>query len=209
MTTSSKSAAFTGFSTPLLLLALACFPLGCATAPDLTLTSIDHRETYRQGFTHAYSRLDANGDTDVVLVDQATQQSLDGQPSAAPVRQVMHIRIVWSPTRDMKAVVSNAAVKWYVIGRQQPRDVLEYSGIAFVSMNQDDNGATLRVQNALLKPSANHGTLTDPVGPSRLEGTFVAKSDGGRVNQILSDIKTATAHANTPTPVAISLESAK
>jgi hypothetical protein len=197
------------FATPLLLLALGSLPIGCASPHDLTLTSIRNNQTFSHGFTQAYSRQDTNGDTDVVLVDQATEDSLNGQSSTAPVRQVMHIRIVWSATREMKAIVSNAAVKWYVIGHQQPRDILEYSGIAFVSMTQGDDSTTLKVQNALLNPSPNHGSLTDPVGASRLEGTFVAKTNSQRVDQVLSDLKTATAIANAAGPVVSSVDSLK
>ena len=119
-----------------LLLMLGLLPLGslgCATTtppPDMTITSINKNETWKQGFTQAWMSKNSNGDFDVVLVDQACEQAMNGAPMSAPVRQVMHIRILWSPTRDMKAVVSNASVKWYVIGRSRPEDVLEYSGIA-------------------------------------------------------------------------------
>jgi hypothetical protein len=128
-------------------------PLGCVSSPQLTVTSIDHNQSYRETFTQAYTRVDPNGDTDVVLVDGATEKALDGHADPSAVRQVMHIRVVWEPTRDMKAIVSNATVNWYVIHQGQPQDVLEYSGIAFVSMDEGDDTTTLNVRNATLKPS--------------------------------------------------------
>ncbi|HET6247390.1 MAG TPA: hypothetical protein VFE47_06830 [Tepidisphaeraceae bacterium] len=204
----SLASAFS-LSTPTLLalaLALPLSSVGCASAPELTLTSIDHSQCYRQGFTQAYTSRDANGDVDVVLLDQASEEALSGKgASNPPVRQVMHIRILWSPTSDMKAVVSNASVRWYVIGRSNPQDVLEYSGIAFVSMDQNDDDCKLRVRNAVLKPSGNHGALNDPIGPSRLEGTFTAHADPGKVNRVLGTLKTTVAAARSATPALTSV----
>ena len=37
----------------LLILMLAFLPIGCAATPQLTLTSVDHNQSYRQGFTQA------------------------------------------------------------------------------------------------------------------------------------------------------------
>jgi hypothetical protein len=182
-------------------LGLSCATMGCShSAPSLTLTSIEHNQSYQQGFTNAYTGKNANGDIDVVLIDDATDQTMKGTAVTSPVWQVMHIRILWSPTRDMKAVVSNAAVKWYVVKCSKSCDLLEYSGIAFISLKEDDDSTTLRVQNTLLKPTGNHGTLTDPVGACRLEGTFVAHQDAGAVEKILSHVKTAVAAGSAKTP---------
>ena len=194
-----------GSCAPLFSGMLACLLMlaggtGCASQPGLTLTSIDHKQTYSQTFTQAYTAKNENGDTDVVLIDQATQQSLEGQTSTAPVRQVMHIRIVWSPTRDMKAVASNAAVRWYVIGRSSPQDLLQYAGIAFVSCSSDDTTATLKIHNALLKPTGEHGSLIDPIGSSRVEGTFVARQNSEAVSKVLNSLKSAVAAANSASP---------
>jgi hypothetical protein len=186
------------------LVALTLLPLasiGCASSPELMVTSIEHSQSYRQGFTQAYTCKDPNGDVDVVLLDKAAENAMNGTADSAAVRQVMHIRIVWAPTSDMKAVVSNASVKWYVINQIHPQDILEYSGIAFVSMDSDDDAATLRVQNAILKPSGNHGNLNDPIGSSRLEGKFTARIDPHKVNQILADLRSTVAASKNASPV--------
>jgi hypothetical protein len=191
----------------LFMLALALLPVapfGCIAAPELTISSINGNQTYKQGFTHAYTRRNNNGEVDVVLIDDAAKQALDTGATTAPVRQVLHIRILWSPTRDMKAVVSNAAVKWYVIGSAQPQDLLQYSGIAFVSMQEDEDSVTLKVQNATLKPTGAHGNLTDPVGQSRLEGTFVAYQNDEAVTKVLNGLKASVAAANAPSRVVTS-----
>ena len=183
---------------PLLLLAPAVAGLcGCASEPMLTVTSIDHQQCYRQAFTQAFTSKDANGDTNIVLIDRATEQSLSGDKITSPVRQVMHIRMVWTPTHDQKTLAPNAAIKWYVIGCAQHPDILQYTGIAFVNLSEDDTTSTLRIRNAVLKPTGAHGSLTDPVGSSRLEGTFIAHHDRQTVEKVLSDIRNAVATAET------------
>lgn len=179
----------------LLLGSLLLGSIGCAesSTPNLTITSMKQNQCWQQGFTQAWMSRNGNGDIDVVLVDQATEQAMKGSTDTCPVRQVMHIRVLWSPTKDMKAVVSNASVKWYVISQTQEKDHLEYSGIAFVSMQDDQNHSTLKIRNAVLNPSGCHGQLCDPVGPSKLEGTFVAREDSVTVGKVLNGLRTALA----------------
>jgi hypothetical protein len=191
---------------PVLLCLLGLLPFGsfgCAgsSAPNLKITSIGQNQCWEQTFTQAWMNRNANGEYDVVLVDQATEQAMHGGSFPEQVRQVMHIRVLWSTTRDMKAVVSNASVKWYVIGKSHPQDVLEYSGLAFVYMDEGDDHTTLKIRNAVLNPSTRHGQLTDPVGSSRLEGSFVARQNQENVNKVLASLKTTLAAA-TQTPSA-------
>ena len=98
--------------------------------------------------------------------------------------------------RETKAVTCNAALKWYVIGDRSPQDVLEYAGTGFVSWKaEDDTHARVWIQNALLKPVENHGEPTDPVGPSRMEGSIVARANSRRVTRVLDDLQVALAAA--------------
>jgi hypothetical protein len=199
-------ATFAALSRPALAAILCLLPLasmGCGSAgpPSLTITSINQNQVWTQEFSQAWVGHNKNGDVDVVLVDECTQKAMSGAQSTAPVRQVMHIRVLWCPTRDTRAVVSNACVKWYVIGRSGPQDMLEYTGSAFVYLNEEDGSTTLKIRNAVLNPTTRLGQLTDPVGPSRLEGTFEAQPNSQIVNRILSDLKTAqAAAASTPLP---------
>lgn len=179
-----------------LFAALGCLGTGCAHSDqELTLTSLSHKQTWRQDFTHAYTRTDSAGNLDVVLTDRAADQALAGHHASA-VQQIMHIRVMWVPARDAKAVASNAAITWYVIGDPAMQDVLEYSGTGFVSIQPGDEGqATVSISNALLSPSPNHGALTDPIGPSRLQGSIVAKADNERVTEILGNVRITLAAA--------------
>ena len=180
-----------------LFAALTCLGAGCAHSdPGLTLTSVNHKQTWRQDFTHAYTRTDSAGNLDVVLTDRAADQVLAGHRASASVQQIMHIRVMWVPARDAKAVASNAAIKWYVIGDPAMQDVLEYSGTGFVSIQPADDGQSIvAISNALLSPAPNHGALTDPLGPSRLQGSIVARADNERVTQILGNVRVTLAAA--------------
>ena len=179
------------------VLALACAGLaacGCASSgPEVNVTPLEGRQTYREAFRTAYSSRDSSGNMDIVLIDDAAA----GVQSAGPVRQMMHVRVLWTPPRDQKAVATNAAITWYVLGRSNPQDVLAYSGAGFVTMDPDEGGTTtVQIHNALLKPSENHGTLRDPVGISRLEGRFVASDNPTRVARCLAELRGAVAAAN-------------
>ena len=44
-------------------------------------------------------------------------------------------------------------------------------------------------------PSVCKGTLTDPVGASKFEGTIAARYDPQRVSELLSDVKANVASA--------------
>lgn len=185
------------------LLIVAGFMLlggGCAAdQQQLTLKSSRHNQTFTQQFSRAYAVRDVGGDTEIVLVDQAAQKAIEGNPNDAPVRQVLHIRVLWHPSREMKAdhtSATNSTVHWYVMGCKSVGDVLEYAGTAFVAVEPDEGITNLMISNASLKPVACRGDLCDPVGPATLAGKVRATNSGPRVRQALSLVQTAIAAAN-------------
>jgi hypothetical protein len=192
----------------LILLGLAG-GVGCAAGPapqELTLRSPEQSKSFVQPFANAYMSRDAAGDVDVVLVDRAAEQRLDGvaESSRAPVRQVMHLRVLWNPQRDQKAdhsVASNATVHWYVMGNtpSTAAGVLEYAGTAFVTID-GSAPAELTIRNASVRPVACRGGLCDPVGPSTIAGTIHARSDRHRVHQALAAVRTVIAAASAAKP---------
>lgn len=177
--------------------------IGCAGGPpqqELTLRSGAQHQTFSQQFANAYLSRDGDGDVDVVLLDRAAQQRLDGIHGSAPTQQVMHLRVLWNPKRDQKAdhsSASNATVHWYVMGNTPGAegDVLEYAGTAFVAMD-DSTPAELTIRNGIVRPVACRGGLCDPVGPSVISGTIFARPDRQRVRQVLTGIRIAVAAAN-------------
>ena len=204
---------------PLLLLLPAAGPTaGCArNAPaELRLTSIEDNSTYRQTFSKAYVSRNAGGGTEIVLTDvQRVQPAGDAAPAAAAgtsagpaVRQVMHLKILWKPQRGARQShpsYTNAGLHWYVFADPgdgslgEATDVLEYSGAGFVTLAETAAGTQVTIRNATVKAVGTPGDhLTDPVGPARLTGTFLAKQSPQRVNALLAEVKTALDGAVAP-----------
>lgn len=181
-----------------LLLAAASLCAGCSdTAAGLTLTSLRDHHKFADSFTHAYAARNNNGDMDIVLVDDATEQSVKAGRLVGPVHQIMHIRILWSPSRDMKSddpAASNASIHWYVMGVDRTQ-VIEYSGTAFVYAGKSLWGDQhkLRIDNAPLKPAMTRGDLKDPIGPARVEGTIYAIDNDHIVHQLLAELRMTVA----------------
>jgi hypothetical protein len=186
-----------------MLFALACAVLGgpgCASDPQLTLQSSRQHQTFSQQFTAAYASRDAEGNTDLVLMDQAAEQTLAGGRADAPVRQIMHIKVLWQPAGDMKAdhmSAVNATVHWYVMGNTpaSAADIVEYAGTAFVSLDRDGSQIDATIQNASVRSVACRGCLCDPLGPSTLHGTIRAADSSQRVRQALASVRSAVAAA--------------
>lgn len=198
---------------PLLLLAGA--PLGCArNSADLRLTSLENDATFRQHFSKAYVSKGPSGGTEVVLIDEQEVNGGGGAPgeasqaaagAATAIRQVMHVKVLWKPQRGTKQFhpsYTNAGLRWYVLGDPRdgtPGDVLEYSGAGFVSLTETAAGTRVTIRNATLKPVGTpRGSLTDPVGPARLTGTFIASKSPQRVGALLAEVKTAVDGATLP-----------
>jgi len=174
---------------------------GCASSPSsqITVTSGEARD-FTQSFAVAYSSQDPDGDTDVVLMDDAARRALDGEPVHAPVRQIMHIRVLWKPTRDVHAdhtSASNATIHWYVIGTSAKNaGVLEYAGTAMVILEPGEGATELSIRTGNFKVVGNKGALRDPLGPASLHGSVRARDSLERVRLALKSVGTAIASAN-------------
>jgi hypothetical protein len=178
---------------------------GCAGhAGGMTLTSMRTQQTFNQGFADAYLGRNENGDMDVVLIDTATADLLAGNTPASPVRQIMQLRILWQPQRDLKVTDSascNATVHWYVI-RSQPRGILEYTGTAFVYTTSLGDLFRVHIQNAQVRPLPCSAGLSDPVGPSKIEGAVFAHANPAIVAELLSQVHTPVTDADSVKPAA-------
>jgi hypothetical protein len=175
------------------MLLLGCIT-GCASrSPELRLTSLATKASFSQQFTEAYVATGAEGDTEVVLTND------DGD-----LRHVMHVKVLWRPQRGTKQShpsYTNAGIHWYVFNQgartaasARSPDVLEYTGAGFVRLAETPGGTQVTIRNATLKPvaAAPECSLNDPVGPSKLTGTFLAKKSSKRVNALLAEVKHAT-----------------
>jgi hypothetical protein len=164
-------------------------PLGCThQEADLRLTCLESNKTFTQQFKHAYVGKDESGNTHAVLLS-------DERDANVRIRQVMHVKILWRPqygvVKAPDASFTNASVNWYVVSGKS--EVLEYSGAGFVAMSKTATGQTeVTIRDATLKPvRPSAGSLTDPVGPAKLDGSFVAKKDSKRVNEVLAEVNQA------------------
>jgi hypothetical protein len=171
---------------------------GCAskagTSPRLQLRSSQTRQVYAQQFDTAYFSRGDTGEYEIVLVDDGgadagtAGSAKAGQPlrpsQAAPLRQVVHIRVHWRPLRGTKPdhpSATNAVIDWYVTAptgdAAQANDRLHYQGAAFVEIGAKDRVAKVRVSKGQVALVEAVGSLHDPVGRSVLSGTFTATRD--------------------------------
>jgi hypothetical protein len=169
---------------PLLLIALVA-AAGCSSNQgDLKLVSMDQKHEFCQKFSRAYVDRSESGDSDIAMVQDA-----------AP-RQLVHIRVFWSPMAGVKAehaINANAAVYWcFISDNPTAPGVVEYTGSGLVEVDDGADGAVVRIRKAWLKEQCCHGMLVDPLGPSTLVGTFHAVHDSVQVKAIMLQIKAAS-----------------
>ncbi|MCC6423821.1 MAG: hypothetical protein IT447_10115 [Phycisphaerales bacterium] len=181
---------------PLLMVAI-----GCATpGASLRLSSAQSNTQYLQNFDQAFIGQDANGDIQVVLIDESSplplgsNQAIISPASTPPLRQVVYLHLFWRPLSGVKAdhpSAVNASIDWYITpcGDNRGSDWLHYQGAAYVSVHGSGDSRTLNVRNATLKPVEIRGRMTDPIGNATLLGNITALNDTARVNQILADIR--------------------
>jgi hypothetical protein len=198
------------------LLAAAPLATGCGNkSAELRLSSLESGTTFLQNFPNAYVSNSDSGRIEIVLVDEQSVtlaggasgeaiQASAGADATTSVRQVMHLKVLWKPQRGTKPShpsYTNAGLHWYVFGGGgETPDVLEYSGAGFVMLSDAPGGTQVTIKNATLKPvgGTTGGSLTDPVGPARLTGTFLARKSPQRVTALLAEVKTAVGGATIP-----------
>lgn len=172
--------------------ALLLMSAGCSTQTpaSFTVNCASDGKSFTQCFTQAWSTNCDAGNADIVLVNNPDD----------PVRQVMHIRVLWKPTRDSKAdhdSARNATVHWYVMGKSSS-DIIEYDGTAMVVVEPDEHGATLSIRSAMMRPVARRGSLRDPIGQTSLHGTVRTTDNPDRVRSVLKDLKASVAASQNP-----------
>jgi len=191
----------TFWSQPVAGLMLALVMGGCASGPSSQLTvTCNQSRSFTQTFSVAYSTQDSDGDTDIVLMDDAARRALDGEPVREPFKQVMHIRVLWKPNRDAHAdhsSASNATIHWYVMGTSPKNDgVLEYAGTAMVVLESGEGSTDVSIRTGTCKAVGSRGAVRDPLGEASLRGSVRARDSLERVRLALKSVGTAIATAN-------------
>jgi hypothetical protein len=182
------------------LLSAIALSAGCSSSGtrDLRVTAHQSGRAYTQRFAEGYLSRDGKGDTDVVLAVETEHPA--GRPGV--LKQIMHIRVMWHTDRETKwegAPDTNASIRWYVFtDHAGAPEMIEYAGTGTVTLSGDADHTIVSVQNAQLHPAFSHGELTDPIGPSKFEGTVAAVSNRQRVDELLSEVRTTLAGTSLP-----------
>ena len=167
-------------------------------SPTLTLQPADRKVAYAQKFEQIYAAKSQQGSWSFVLVsDEASEAERGTSTDQAPLRQVVHVKILWRPVNGTGRDTSctNAAIDWYVLPDTDDAggDLLLYQGCGHVTIDPGDKATKVKIRSATLRPSLAQGNLADPLGESRLSGKFVAINDSKRLQRILTDTRTRTA----------------
>lgn len=190
--------------TTAMLMLLAAAVGGCkATAGGpsrLQLHSHNGGRIYSQQFSQAYFSETTNGEWEVVLInDGSTKPPAEpGAPlepdNAAPLRQVVAVRIHWRPPAGVRVdhpSATNSVIDWYVTADSSDptQDRLHYQGAAFVKIYPDGDVAKVQIRNGQLVLVQSSGSLQDPVGSSSMHGSFVARRNDTMVAAVTAPIR--------------------
>jgi hypothetical protein len=175
-------------------IAITLLLVGCSSGTaTLTLHPQGQNVAFAKTFSHAYVGKDADGSYACVLVsdDAPAVAAASGKSitpaDAAPLRQIVHIKVLWRPLNGMRdTVASNAAIDWYVMSTTGGDDLLVYQGAGSVILTPDGDHAKVNIRSADLKPALTRGSLKDPIGNANITGAFTAKSNNREMNAVLA-----------------------
>jgi hypothetical protein len=173
---------------------------GCGNRSALTVQSIERRTHYVTTPTSAYYTRTPQGGYEVVLLhdplDVPAQRSGSGIAPAVepPLRQVVHLRVLWRPRRtpqQRERLAANASIDWHLfgVGLEGEQDHLHYKGAGFVTIDDSGDSARVLIRRALLKPVSAQGRLADPLGPSQLDGSVIAHRSRAEVARVLDQMR--------------------
>jgi hypothetical protein len=184
--------------------AIFCACCGCAGGPgQIRLEPARGQAVLVQDFTQSFISHDAQGDVHIVLVSdplvrKPADRRLSGQPlepvPSAPLRQVVHIHVLWRPPSGValdNPSATNASIDWYVVaeGTGRGRDLVHYQGAGYVVTSGAGNRVGLRISNATIRPAEVRGSMKDPIGAALVNGHAVAVRDAQRVREVLADVE--------------------
>jgi hypothetical protein len=172
--------------------------LGCAGSKQsrLRLQSLQSGKHFSQKFPQTYFSETSDGEYEIVLIDDGAPAATPKQGDAplppeqsAPLRQVVHVRVYWRPptgTRPDHPSATNAAIDWYVTpgSGTMTEDRLHYQGAGFVQIFPKGDTAKVFIRGAQLAPVEATGEMRDPLGPTMLEGSIIARRNDTMVAAI-------------------------
>lgn len=175
-----------------------CGLLGVGGGTEIRLEPTGRYIIYDQEFTAASCQVSADGEYDMVLVNQP-QPTADehGQPllpvSGGNPLQVMHVHVAWRPSTAVKPnfpAAANASINWYVIDNHDPHNpqYLHYQGVGLIRVDPDDDDTSFDIQPTLMSLRHRQGALRDPIGPSLLSGKIKAQNAPQKTVEVLSGL---------------------
>lgn len=189
-------------TTALLALALT----GCASTTETAQLRV-HRaasdETYVTSFDRALFSENA-GQTDIVLLSGTGQSSVPGEgpvSNGPAVRQTVHLKVLWSPTRTIRLdspSAGNAMINWVVSAGND--DKVVYGGSCWARVSVDGDVATVDLREANVSVRQVTGNMVDPLKHAKLEGKFTANRGDAIVQAYVSDIRQASNNATASLP---------
>lgn len=175
-----------------------CGLFGSGGGTEIRLEPTGRYIVYNQEFTAAWCQVNADGQYDMVLVNQPQPTADGGLPLMPTVggspMQVLHVHVAWRPSSAMKPnypAATNAAINWYVIDNHNPHDpqYLHYQGTGLVRMEDDDDVIVFDIKPTPVTLRHQKGALRDPIGPSRLSGEIKARIKPQKVADVLSSLE--------------------
>jgi hypothetical protein len=170
--------------------------LGCESSRQALDVRRDHSDQrYTAHFDRAYFSQAADGQLDVILLSDPAHNAAVDRPLAQGdrdgVRQVVHVRVIWSDPRALRLdnpSSSNAMIQWHVVAGASDR--LTYAGSCWVRADVDDDEAELDIRNAVVAIRDVVGQVDDPLKRATLEGSVTATRNDGIVRTYLSELAT-------------------
>jgi hypothetical protein len=190
----------------------------------VTLRGEETRTFYAQNFNQAYISSSAEGQYDVVLINDPASERKSAKPkgwkewalqwpgsasnpgkpleplTAAALRQVVHLRVFWQAAGGSVAkdgVVTNAAIDWYVIAREESDrpEVLHYQGAGYVVLDEGRRATSVEIRDGSVRRTAAASELRDPVGPAQFRGTARAQRNTPVVRATIEELRAQAAAA--------------
>ena len=167
--------------TALLLFALT----GCASTDGTARLNVrggPDDANYTTTFDRAYFA-ESGGATDLIL------RTGDADGAGPAVRQVVHLRVLWQPTKTIRVdspSAANAMIEWSVVA--DDRDRLTYAGNCWANVSVDGNTATVDLRDAEVSVRKVVGQVNDPLRHARLAGRFTAVRSDVSVRASLDEL---------------------
>lgn len=193
-------------------LALAVIALGltgCAADDGMAHLSVQKSASDDQfvaSFDRALFTESPGGVTDLVLL---SGEQLPTSPDAAgrAVRQVVHVRVLWNPTRTIRLdspSAGNAMVDWTISAGDTDR--VTYTGSCWARVSVDGDEADVDLREATVSVRQVKGQMADPLQRAKLSGKFVAKRSDATVRTYVEEIAASARRSETaalPRPAAV------